>query len=340
MAEHSIRHRLKRALLLAGGGIAAAIMLAALGELFLRYFPPSDNQEYLGKASLETGPFIPSAKFGIAYRSWQAFADSNCDYLAEYLPLDQSDGRPTWAMFGSSFVQMQGMLADTTRSRLPGVRVFNLRRNETLIVRLAQIETLLEHGLRPQRIVVALMPLDVWALAKQPLSTVTVSPGGALAYKPRLPPPPCDLFVQNSALARTAWFRTGRHIGDPDFRLSQIEQGLPPRLRTEMAHVFGELERLSKQFDVPVTILLIPGLPQITRGMSFAFQDDAGALLREIGLDVCDPRERFLACSEPQSLFLPDKHFSPRGNQILLDALLEHWNRAGTPVSQVGGGTQ
>ena len=340
MADRSLQSRAKRAVLLAAGALSAVVMLVTLGEVFLRYFPPSDNREYLVADATRSGPFVSSRRFGVAYRSWEGLAEGNGDFLAEYLPFDRSDGRPTWAMFGNSFVQMPGMLADTTRARLPDVRVFNLRRNETLIVRLAQIEVLLEHGLRPERLLMVLLPLDVWDVAKQPMSTVGVSAGGALAYEPQMPPAPCDLLVQNSALARTAWFRTGRHVGNLDFRAAQLEQPLPPRLKADLTHLFDELGSLSKHFDVPVTVLFIPSLPQLDGRMSFVFQADMRNLLRDAGLDVCDPRECFLARAEPNSLFLPDKHLSPRGNQILLDALLEHWSHDEALVSRQGGGTQ
>ena len=46
------------------------------------------------------------------------------------------------------------------------------------------------------------------------------------------------------------------------------------------------------------------------------------------------------AVTEARTLGSDDKHLSPRGNQILLDALLDHWSHDGALVSHQDGGTQ
>src|SRR5262245_23523646 len=112
----------------AGAALAAGLLLGA-GEAFLRAFPPADFRPYLGDDSGLAGPFRADERYGVQYRSWQAFEQAH-------------PGRPTriesprcWAMFGNSFVHMQGMLADTTREALPSRPVYNLGRNEPLPVR-------------------------------------------------------------------------------------------------------------------------------------------------------------------------------------------------------------
>jgi hypothetical protein len=327
MGEPLLRRVARRAANLgpfAVGLILAVLLVGGAGEAFLRISPPGDNREYLGMASPLTGPFVPDAEFGVAYRSWQALQDDYAERLAAYAPLNEGDGRPTWALFGSSFVHMHGMLADTARERLPGVRVFNLGRNEPLVVRFAQLRLLLEHGLRPQHVFATLMPLDVANLGRQPLATLRVSTGGALAYEPRLPPAPLDGLVRNSALARTAWFRSGRQAGEPDFHYLRLHDAVPDGLRADLAHLFGGIARLSREYEVPVTVVLIPTLEQLLKGARFAFQDAVGPLAREAGLGVCDPRGAFLACPDRAALLLPDKHLAPVGNRILLDELLAH----------------
>lgn len=316
------------------GMILAVLLLVGVGETFLRYFPPTDNREYLGEASPLVGPYMPDGTLGVAYRSWEAFRDDNAERLAPYLPLDKSDGRPTWAMFGSSFVHMQGMLADTVRQELPRVRVFNLGRSEALVVRIAQARLLLEHGFRPERIFLALMPLDMAILGQQPLDTIRVTSKGAITYAPRLPPAPFGNLIQKSALVRTAWFRTQQHQGNPRFRYLQLHREMPKGLRNDASRLFGELARIGQEYAVPVTLLLIPTHEQIAKGAAFAFQDDLGPLCRDLGLDVCDPRSAFLGYPNKADLFIPDKHFAPPGNQILLRELQKHLHQE---VVQGGG---
>jgi hypothetical protein len=53
---------------------------------------------------------------------------------------------------------------------------------------------------------------------------------------------------------------------------------------------------------------------------------------------VCDVRGPFLTADDKPGLFLPDKHFSERGNRLLLDAILDHLSRSGeTPRVTRGG---
>ena len=70
--------------------------------------------------------------------------------------------------------------------------------------------TVLDNGLRPERIFVELMPVDTLGLGTQPLQTIHVTPQGALTYKPRLPGGPADWFIAHSRVALTAWVRAGR----------------------------------------------------------------------------------------------------------------------------------
>lgn len=158
------------------GCVLAVTLFAGFAEGYLRLFPPRDLHPYLGESSPLTGIYRPDGDFGITYRDWEALAADNDDRLREYLPFEShAAGRPLWAFFGNSFVQAPGMLADTARQALPGTRVFNLGKNELLPLRLAQVKLLLENGLRPERIFVALMPVDVLGLGEQPLATQRVT---------------------------------------------------------------------------------------------------------------------------------------------------------------------
>ena len=79
---------------------------------------------------------------------------------------------------------------------------------------------------------------------------------------------------------------------------------------------------------MPVTVLLIPNREQIVGKSKFALQDSMIALCREQGLDWFDARNVFASVTEKQTIFLPDWHFTPRGNELLLSALLDHFKEA------------
>ena len=95
------------------GCVLAVALLFGLAEAFLRLFPPRDLHPYLGERSPLAGIYKPDRAFGVAYQSFDAFAADNAKALKPWLPLHAPpDHRPSWAMFGSSFVHMRGMLAD------------------------------------------------------------------------------------------------------------------------------------------------------------------------------------------------------------------------------------
>jgi hypothetical protein len=307
----------------AAGAAVAALLLLAAGETFLRRFPPSDFRPYLGDESGLAGPFRPDERFGVQYRSWQVFVDDH-------------PGRPTriesphcWAMFGSSFVHMHGMLADTTQAALPDRPVFNLGRNEWIYVRAAQVSLLLEHGERPERIFFVLMPLDCWPLVKHSLSQLHVTPQGGVAYVPRDPGGLGGWAIQNSRLALMAWVRTGRHEAVPSFQPRALNTAIPAPLKADLTRLLTDLGESGLRHGVPITVVLIPNHEQITDGAAFGFQDELTPLCQRAGLDVCDVRRAFLAADDKPGLFIPDKHFSQRGNRLLLGAILDHLGESG-----------
>jgi hypothetical protein len=304
------------------------VSLAGLAEGYLRLFPPRDLHPYLGEESPLTGVFKPDADFTLTYASWEAFHAENADHLREYLPFEsRRDGRPLWAFFGNSFVQATGMLGDTARAALPGRRVFFLRKKEILELRLAQIKLLLQYGLRPDHIFVALMPVDVAGIGAQPLATSRVTARGALTYELPHFVPPLDGLVQHSRVGLAACVRTGWQRGNPHFRTSTLYEGVREPLLSDLRFLFGNLARVAREHNVLVTVLLIPAYHQVRCGASCGFQDTLAAMLRGEGLDVFDPRDAFRAQPDPDGLFIPDRHFSVRGNQILLVELLRHLER-------------
>jgi hypothetical protein len=308
------------------GCVGAVCGLLALAESYARCFPPKDMQAFLGDASPLRGNFSLDADLGVSYRSWEAFRSEHEARLHPFLPFEApARPGPIWAFFGNSFVQAPGMLADLARELVPSRCVFNLGKNEHLVVRCAQIKLLLEHGMRPERIFIALMPVDMLSLGEQPLETIQVTPQGAMVYRPRQPAHPwAGSLVEHSRLAQIGWFRIGGHRGNPRFAKSTLYERIDEPLLTDLRTLFGSLSRIARAHDVPVTVLLIPAYHQVMFGAPLGFQDVLGALLHEQGFDVFDPRAAFLAAAEPASLFVPDKHFSRRGNELLLDELLVH----------------
>jgi hypothetical protein len=312
------------------GGLVAAALLGGLAEAYLRSFPPKDLHPYLGEASPLTGPLAPNDDFGAGYRSWEAFQETNAEALARFGEFGRDeDPRPIWAMFGNSFVQAPDMLADTARVRLTDRRIFNLGRNEPLVIRLAQIALLLDHGLRPERIIVELMPLDTAPLGAHPLATYRVTSRGALTYEPRRPAGPGGWLIDHSRLAQTGWVRSGRERGNLAFRPGQLNDGVPPQLLDDLRRVFGNLARATQAHAVPVTVVLIPSYEQVMRGAPRGFQDALAPMLYQQGYDVCDPQAALVRQPDRAALFLPDKHLTPLGNRVLLDELLDHLRGAG-----------
>lgn len=138
-------------------------------ETFLHLFPLKEHHLYLGEASPVSGMYKADPDFAVTYESWEVFYSENKERLQPFLPFHEMHrGRRIWAFFGNSFVQAPGMLADLAREKVQHRRVFNLGQNEELFLRLAQIKILLEHGLVPERIFAALMPVDSWDSVPNP----------------------------------------------------------------------------------------------------------------------------------------------------------------------------
>jgi hypothetical protein len=267
-----------------------------------------------------SGIYRPDPIIGADYRSPADFRDAYRVRLAEMEALGSN--RPTWLMFGNSFVQAPGMLADTLAAALPDRRIYFLQRNEPLFLRVAQLRILLSEGLRPERVFFALLPLDIAGLAFEPVSRVGVNGRGAVIHKPRLPRPPFDALFLQSRLALLGWVRSGQARPDPSFSAGDVTKHVTPSITDSLQRLLGELARLSRQNAVPVTLILIPDREQIFGKSGYAAQDKV--IARAQGLDVFDARQIFAAAADKSALFLPDWHFTPRGNHLLLAGLLAH----------------
>lgn len=323
------------------GAVATLAVLLGLGEWFLRWLPPRDLQKYLGDDSQLTGPFRADGRFSVQYRSWQAFHDDYADRLAGPSPVTAPlDSRPVWAMFGNSFVQAPGMLADTARERVPTRRVFNLARNEVLPVRLAQVELLLEHGLRPERVFVLLLPIDVVPFTQHSLDQLYVNAEGAITYRPRLPRSVASHGVALARLGLLSWVRMERQYALPGLGQDELLRGLPLEVEADFRRMLAGLAEVTCQHDIPVTVVIVPSYRQVARNAPCGILDDLRRLVEESGLDACDVREAFNKVEDKLPLFIPDRHFSQRGNEILLQAILEHLKCKGVVSRKMEGRTR
>jgi hypothetical protein len=304
------------------------LVLLAIGEGGLRIAPPRTVQPYLVDDD-RLGPFKSDPHYGVQYRSWDSFRDDYKDGLKPHEILFTPNPPKSWAMFGSSFVHADGMLADTTRKYITNRHVFNLGRNEFLYVRAAQIELLLENGLRPERIVFTMQPLDAAVFAHQTVSMVHAGPNGAQSFDPRLPSVGAGL-IRNSRLALAGWVRADLQHAVPFYKPAELVDRVHPVIHSELEALLQRIGEVTAKHHVPVTVLLLPNFEQITRGAGFAFQVDATALAIAAGLDVCDIRAPFVNFADKPALFIPDKHFSAIGNRIVLAELLKHFHAVGT----------
>jgi hypothetical protein len=315
----------RRALRVAAG-FAAALLVFLSGELYLRVFPPSDLIPYLGPHRTTAGPYRNHPTFAITYRDFDAFQKENAARLAPFLPLaGNPDSRPTWAIFGNSFVQMHGMLGDTLRDQLTSHRIFYLGRNEPCYLRLAQLEMLLENGLRLDRVVFVMLPLDSATFGVHPLADIHAQAGGALGYQPRLPHGLATTAVAQTRLGLVSWLRFAKAIPSPLHVAGRLMSHMDESIQNDHRQLLQGLKSLCSRYQTHATLVLIPNHDQITKPQAgLAWQECLKRIAEEIGIDVCDTTALFRTQPDQPGLFIPDKHFSQHGNAILLNALLKH----------------
>jgi hypothetical protein len=301
-------------------GFAGALLL---GEIITRLCLPEDLLPFLGEASPLTGVYRPDSEIGVDYRSVEGFRAQYRERLREL----EEPNRPqeTWAWFGNSFVQAPQMLGDTAQIDRPDVRMFYLRRNSQLPLFVAQLRLLLDSGLKPDRVILVLVPVDVLPLAKHPLHTIGVNSRGAIIYRWRPPQAPFNALLRSSRLALLAWVRSGRHTANPSFRPRLVTEEVPASVKQDLDTIFRVVGDVSRKHRVPVTVLLLPNREQIFGKAGHALQDYECECCRAKGIDCFDARDLFVNGSDKLSLFLPDWHFTDKGNRILLQGLYRHW---------------
>jgi hypothetical protein len=326
LATARLGGRAKLAPLILGFLISLAAVLL-IGEAYARLSLPQDIRRHFGQGPAQQGIYKPDPVLGADYRSYQDFHADNAARLAELGALDAPT--PTWLLLGNSFVQAPGMMADTARRVRPDQRIFDLRKNEPLPLRAAQARQLLAAGLRPQRIFFVLLPVDMLHIGRRPLDFIAVNADGALATRPRWPDPPWHWLVPESRLAAIAWIRSGRSDGDPSFEPRRVADAPSPRVRDDLSRILHHLAETSRRFAVPTTVIALPNREQIFGRAGFGFQDTLKELVQRAGLDFYDARQVFADAADKRALFLPDWHFNERGNELIMQGLLEHLRALG-----------
>jgi hypothetical protein len=310
---------------LGAGVLASALAVFSFTELYLRFFPPQDVHPFLGDQSPLAGHYVPDPDFVVGFRSWNDLCGEN--------PKSLGNGRDeklrkraeqTWLVFGNSFAFEY---ATWHRKQGRAVHVQPLDHREALTVRLAQIKAILEHGIRPQRIVLVLTPVDFKELGEEPLCCHQVNAHGGRVFLPWLPAGPAGWLVENSRLALTAWVRTGRHRGNPAFSRRALSRRVPESMRQDLDRLFANLGRLCSAHEVPITVVLIPMRSEVTARRGFALEDALVSTLQQSGIGVVDPRSFFLDHPNVAELYIPDGHLSEKGNQLLDAAIHFHLQR-------------
>lgn len=303
-------------------GFFAAVLL---GELLTRLCSPDDLDHFLGDASPSTGIYRPDPELGADYRSLEAFRAEHSDRFRELEEPNQP--HRTWLWLGNSFVQARGMLGDLAQADHRDIRMFYLRRNAEFPMQVAQMRLLLNSGLKPERVILVILPIDLVPLSKQPLHTILVNRKGAITYRWQAPAAPVDQLLHCSRLALLAWIRAGYNAEPSSFHIKQLVDEMPPSLTQDLTTVFRVIGQVSRQHDVPVTVLLLPNREQVFGQQGRAFQTFACDRCRIEGIDCLDASNLFLGETDKLSLFLADWHFTDKANRMVLDALYSHWQQ-------------
>lgn len=294
----------------------------AAGELYARYRPPSDVNLYLGDLSPLHGPFRPDSALGADYQSFETL---RAGYKPRIEELDAfRSPRPAWLWFGNSFVQAPGMLGDASQAAMPDHLMVYLRRNEPFYIRAAQLRQFLAQGLRPEHIIFVLLPIDTLLSPQRPIASVHVNTNGAITYSPRMPDEPLASIVRQSRLAFLGWVRSGRQNADPSYRPVHSAYRVSPLVTDDVGRVMRVLGQSARNYRVPITIALLPNREQIYGKTSFIWQDTVARIAKSNGLDVFDARHVFDDIADKSGIFMPDSHFNPHGNALLLAALRQH----------------
>jgi len=315
-----IQANIKDRFRLFAGVIVGLIIPLIFGEAYARLYPPLDIQPYLGDESPLKGIYRPDPVLGVDYRSIADYRPYEAPLFAELRPLNVPK---TWLFFGNSFA---GGMSVTAREVLPSYRILFFREaKDRLHMRVAQARMLLRNGLRPERLIFTLISGEIAAYVKLPLSSVYVNRGGAITYRVRMPLAPWDQLLIHSRLVLMAWVHSGLYHAIPRFRPTQITETMPDIVVADFRRMLNAIGELSRQYEIPVTVVIFPDRHQILSGGSkFNMQKMIVELCQEAGLDVYDPSPLLLGYPDKKALYIPDWHYTASGNKMIFADFLNH----------------
>jgi hypothetical protein len=299
------------------------VLPLALGEAFMRLRPPENVRQFLdGDPSLK-GAYKSDPALRMNYRSPDQYAPAEAPKLAQ---ISKSSPKPTWMVFGVSFAKG---IAETADRVMPSHRILFFREiNDRMNMRVQQARMILDYGIKAERLVFVLIPLEIARYTETPLSYFNINDKGSVVYSVREPPQPFGWIVENSRLALVGWARARRHNALPNFRLSTITENVPETVQDDFRLMFGELGKLSREKGVPVTVVILPDRRQVlSDGSNYMLQKTMVSLANEAGLDIYDPVQLLRAQPDRRALFAPDWHYTEPGYELVVRGLKEHLDR-------------
>jgi len=124
------------------------------------------------------------------------------------------------------------------------------------------------------------------------------------------------------------WVHSGLYHAIPGFRPTQITETVPEIVVADFRRLFGALGKLSRDYRIPMTLMIFPDRLQILYGGSkFTMQKTIAELGEEAGLDVYDPTAVLLRYPDKKALYIPDWHYTVIGNKIIFADLLKHFEQ-------------
>jgi hypothetical protein len=314
------RTRKRTGWLVAAGVVTGLVLPLALGEAFARLRPPKSTHEFLGDASPYIGHFVRDPKDIIRYNSDGLYSLTD---LIELSSIPKRSENPTWVYFGVSFGY--GIWEKTDKLKLPRRVLYFHEMNDRLHMRIAHARRILEYGIKVDRMVFVLIPLEIARYTETPLASIYVNKNGALTQLVRPPRPPFDWIIDHSRLALMGYIRARFHTWLPRFRLSRITEEFPPIVENDFRFMLGQMAELQKRFGVRITVAVLPDRRQVLFDTSnYVMQNAFRAIGKETGVDIYDPVELLRAQPNRRALFLPDWHYTDEGYELVARDLAAH----------------
>lgn len=306
--------------LVIAGVVTGMILPLALGEAFMHLRPPQNVRAFLDGDPALKGAYKKDPVLRMNYRSPELYVPAETPKLAQ---IAKTSDKPTWIFFGVSF---GWGTYDAAAKLMPSHRMLFFREiNDRLNMRIQQARMILDYGIKTERLVFVLIPLEIARYTETPLSYFDVNEKGAVVYSVRKPPKPFDWVIGQSRLALVGWVRARRHNALPNFRLSTITENFPETVRNDFRVMFGELGKLSREKGVAVTVVVLPDRRQVLYdGSNHAMQNALAAIAKESGIDIYDPLEILRAQPDRWALFVPDWHYTDLGYGLVAQGLRDH----------------